>query len=204
MSSVMNLNPWLTMWTQPRVTIRHLLLTNPSYGVFWIVSLNALQAVFFYANWWSLALNVHYRLILSIGIILSPLIGMLWLYVSGFVFYLTGRLMKGRAPFAHLRTCIAWSLIPHSISLLMWLILIFVSYEGAFIHNAEGSPSIFVNLIYLIVAIWSFVLLVQSIREAQRFSVAKTILNIFLVSMINSLIFFMLFSVFRLIIGLYN
>jgi signal peptidase I len=191
------LNPWVSMWNQPRSTIRAIVHSKPAYGIYYLATVYALQSFFFYANWWSLGLNARYHLLMTLGVIFSPVIGVIWLYFTGLIFYLSGRLLKGTAPSAHLRSVIAWSSIPYSITLLMWLILIFTTPENVFIQDADGTSSIFVNLISLIVGIWSLVLLVQSIREIQLFSVRRSIFNVVLSWIFSAILYFVIFAVIR-------
>lgn len=197
MSLIAGLNPWVTMWSQPRSTIRAIAHSKPFYGVYYLATIYALQSFFFYANWWSVGLSAHYSLVLVLGAILSPLVGLVWLYILGLIFSLTGRLLKGKAPAAHLRASIAWSMIPYSISLLMWLVLIFLGGGHAFIQDSGGASSIFVNLITLIVSIWSLVLLIQSIREIQQFTLSRSIFNVVLSWLLSWILFFVLFSLVR-------
>ena len=73
------LNPWVSMWNQPRSTIRAIVHSKPSYGVCYLAAVYALQSFSFYANWWSLGLNAHYHLWMTLGVVLSPLVGFIWL-----------------------------------------------------------------------------------------------------------------------------
>ncbi len=199
MSQMAGLNPWLSMWSQPRMTIRSLVHSKPTYGIFYLAAIYALQSFFFYSNWWSLGLNSHYFAILVAGILLSPLAGLVWLYYLSLIFRITGKWMGGVAPLTHIRTAIAWSKIPSTVNVLVWLVLIFSNPETVFIQDASGPSSIFVSLIAFILEIWAFVLLVQSLREVQQFSPLKSILNILLSGFLSSLFIFCLFVVFRYI-----
>lgn len=200
MSQIAGMNPWLTMWSQPRSTIRALIHNKPAYGIYILAAIFALQSFFFYANWWSLGLSTSTYLLLALGVILSPLLGLIWLYFTAFIFYLTGRLLKGAAPASHLRTAIAWSRIPTTITLLMWLILIFTSSDSVFIQEPTSGPSsIFVNLITFILGIWSLILLIQSLREIQSFSIGRTLFNIFLAWILSSILFILVFGLVRYI-----
>ena len=200
MSQDASVNPWLTMWSQPKNTVRALIRSRPAYGVFYLVVIYALQGFFFYSNWWSLGLTAHFYTLLIMGVVLSPLIGLVWLYYAGFIFHLTGRWLKGRAPASHLRTAIAWSKLPYTINLLMWLVLIFMNPKSVFIQDAaEGPSSIFVNFITMILGIWSLVLLVQSVSEVQQFTVARSAANILIAWFISSIIVFFFFGLFRYI-----
>ena len=199
MSQVTGMKPWLTMWGQPKSTVRAIVHSNPSYGVFYLAAIYALQSLFFYANWWSLGIQPHFYLILFAGIVLSPLIGLVWVYYLSFVFYCISRLFGGRAPMSHVRTAVAWSLIPVSINLLMWLVLIFLSPHNAFIQDTVGPSSIFINLIGLILGIWSIILLIQGLCEVEQFSLPRSIAVLLISWFISSLTVLLFFALLRYI-----
>ncbi|EKE09989.1 MAG: hypothetical protein ACD_16C00094G0005 [uncultured bacterium] len=190
-------NPWLSMWNQPRATVRYLVHTRPTFGIYLLSTVYSLQALFFYLNWWSLGLKFHYSGMITLAVLASPLLAFAWLYFLGYVYYFTGRPLRGQAKVLHLRTCIAWSKIPYSVNLFMWFVLIFASPEKVFIQDVRGISSIFTNLTASIVGVWSFVLLVQSIREIQRFSFLKALFNVALASSVSGIAYFLVFSLYR-------
>jgi hypothetical protein len=199
MSQLAGMNPWLTMWSQPRTTVRALVHSKPSYGVFYLAAIYMLQSFFFYFNWWSLGLNSEYYTLFLTGVILSPLVGFVWLYYIGWIFRLTGRMLSGDAPASHLRAAIAWAKIPYSINALMWFILILMNPDQVFIQDGGGPSSVFVNFISLILAVWSLVLLIQSVSEVQQFTVGRSILNVLFAWIFSSIILFLLFMSLRYI-----
>ena len=186
------MNPWFSMWTQPRETIRSIIQHNPRYGVFCLATIYALQNLFYFANFYSVGLDFRLFLILAIILILSPAIGMLWVYYTGWILQITGRWLGGGAPTLHLRAVVAWSQVPCILSLVMWFVLALARSEMVFVQAAIGSALIFVNLIALILGIWSFVLLVQSIREIQGFSLGRSLANVFLSGGISWVVVFLL------------
>lgn len=196
---IAGMNPWLTMWGQPRATIRALVHSKPSYGTFLLATIYALQSFFFYANWWSLGLHTHYYTLLSLGVLLSPLIGFIWLYFNAWLLYVTGQLFRGQAPSASLRTALAWSNIPTSLNLLPWLIFLALDPSTAFIQDAGGTPSVFLNLISFILTFWSLILLIQCLRELQSFSILRSLLNIFFTWILSSITFMLIFGLVRYI-----
>jgi hypothetical protein len=189
------LNPWIAMWSEPRTTIRVIVHNHSSYGIYYLAAMYALQSFFFYANWWSLGLIPHFQSILALAVAISPLLGTIWLYFTGGVYYLIGHALKGEASGRTLRAAIAWSTLPFTVSLLMWLSLFILEGSYVFIHEFMGPSSVFVNAILIIVSIWSFVLLVQSIREVQQFSLGRSILNV-LLAYVFSFLFIIVFSTF--------
>jgi hypothetical protein len=190
MSEMAGINPWVSMWAQPRSTVRALILKSPSYGLFRLAIIFSLQSIFFYANWWSFGVKFQYPAILLVGLVLAPLVGLLWIYLVGVIFYLTGRILKGNATQNQLRTAVVWSKIPSLATLLIWLIFIFSSPNEAFIQNGVSS-SVWLTFFILILGTWSLLLLVQGIREIQGFSLTRSVFNVFLA--------FLLFSTFCLL-----
>lgn len=184
------------MWNQPKTTTRALVYNRPTFGILYLSAIYALQSFFFAANWWSWGLYTHSYPILVAGFLLSPIIGIIWLYYMGLIYRVTGMMLRGPARSSHLRTAIAWSHIPYSISLLMWFVLFF-THVDIFVHDADGPSSIFINFIALISYIWTLSLLAPSLRLLQHFSLLKAIINIFLATLLSSAVLILLFGVSR-------
>jgi hypothetical protein len=185
------MNPWLSMWTQPRKTIRSIVQENPRYGVLALAILYAIHNLFYVANLYSLGFRARPSIIFIAILLLSPVVGLLWLYFTGWIFHFTGRWLGGLASRLHLRCAIAWSQIPYVFSVAIWLILLTARFHTVFVQSASGASLIFINLmIAATLGVWSFVLLVQSIREIQGFSVARAVVNVILSGVISSIIIF--------------
>lgn len=191
------MNPWFSMWNQPRLTVRSLVQSNPKLGIYLLSSIYVLQSLFFAANWWSLALLYSHQLIITLCVLFCPFIAAGWIYYISFIYSLTGRLFKGKAKPWELRVAIAWSRVPYSITLLMWFVLIFSEPEHIFIQDSKGPSSIFINITAFIVGLWSFALLVQSLREVQHFSLLKALSNVILAWGVSFVLFFIAFSALR-------
>ena len=185
-------NPWFTIWTNPRSTIRTIIDTNPKRSIWWLATIYVLQTLLFFANYTSLGLNYHFALILIIAIVLSPFIGILWLYLFGWVLHFTGKWLGGKAPMDHIRSALAWSKVPILINLAMWLILLVFSANYVFVQFSFGPSLFFINLISMISGVWSLVILIQNIRETQGFSIGRSIANWALYFVFGSLVSFAL------------
>lgn len=163
------------MWSHPKQVVRTIIHSKPNYGLFSLATLYALQSLFSYANWWSIGLSHQFYTILTLGVLLSPIFGLIIAHFSSAILYLAARAFRGTAPFSHVRVALVWSWIPFSLNLLMWLILIFLSPNHVFVLDATGVSSVFINLISLIANIWAFVLLVQGLSEVEQFSAKRSI-----------------------------
>lgn len=190
-------NPWLSMWGSPRNTVRALITHKPKYGTLFLASIYTLQNIFYFSNYWSVGFSVPFYAVLIGAVLLCPFIGWLWLYVKGWVLYFTGRWLEGKAPQLHIRTALAWSRLPSSINLLMWLVLLIAQPHTVFIQDVEGPALLFIQFIVLILALWTFFLLVQSIREVQGFSIGRALINVLLAWLIFSFLTFLFFTLLR-------
>ena len=118
---------------------------------------------------------------------------------AGWILGFTGKWLEGKAPVPHLRAAFAWSKIPTSISLMMWIVLLAAHPDYVFILDAIGPTSIFINLITWILGIWSFALLIQSVREVQSFSLGRAIINVVIAWILSMVFLFLVFSLLRYI-----
>lgn len=169
------------MWVAPRATIRSLTQEGISYGLWFIASIFALENYFFMVNSWSLGLRISFVYLILIGVLISPFIGKAWVEVLGRIFYYTGHWLKGSAPLIHLQIAITWSKIPSLGILCCWITILFMSPEGVFIQAGSGNPYILIfHFLNIVFALWSTVLLIQSIREVENFSLIRSIVNILL------------------------
>lgn len=195
MPRIAGINPWLSIWRKPRNTIRVLLSKRPSYGVFILAAIFALQSFVFHASCWSLSLKSSN--LLAIGVVLAPAAGFVWLYAASYLFYFTGRLFGGNGSLGSLKTVVAWSKVPSIVGVALWFPLSLINPDCVFIPK-DGNPFvIFANVIFFTLAIWSLVILVQGIREVQRFTCLRALSNIAFVWVIGTLFFTISFALVR-------
>jgi len=195
-------SPWVSIWTQPRETIRHIVDTNPRRSFYWLAAIYALQSILFLANYLSLGLTYHYLLIFLIAILLSPALGTIWIYIYAWLFRMSGKWLGGKAPASHVRAAFAWSKVPLLINLAMWFILLMFSTDYVFIQYSSGPSLFFINVITLISGIWSFVILVQCFREIQEFSLGRSIGNVLLGYALGFILFFLISFIITSLIGM--
>lgn len=186
------------MWTSPTETIRYLLLRPPLKGAYRLSLIYALQAYFFSMHWWSLGLKNETYFLLTLGLLFSPVLAPIKLYSASFFYFLAARLLGGTALFSHVKMCWAWSKIPYSLTLGMWIVLLFASPKFLFIQDFKGPYSLFIDLIMIIVSLWSFVLLYQSLREVEKFSHLKTLFLVLFSFFLIILFEFLFFCLIRL------
>ena len=185
----LKINPWKEVWLHPRNTIKAILKYDPKYMV---LPLAALVGI---AN---NALDFESSDVIVGGssfigsVLVAAILGIVSLYISGFLLSLTGRWIKGEANALKLRAAIAWSGVPVVASLILFIPLFFALNSSAM--GIIGVSSIAV----IILGVWSVILQVGMISEIQKFSIGKAILNIilaFIVILIPLLILAVLASI---------
>lgn len=194
----MNLNPWISMWKNPRKTIREIVNIAPQRGLFLLAVIFGLQYLLNIAHTMSLGKSFSPAMLLIGALVLSWIVGFIWFYAFGACLYWTGKLFKGQSKFFQLRASVAWASVPYILNILMWIVFLATSTFTIFVEYSQGFTFFFISCVTLITAIWSLILLIQCVKEVQDFSYWRAIGN-YIVALI--LYFFLLFLVGTLFTG---
>lgn len=181
-----NMHPWRAIWTQPRATIQSLIVKDPGYGFKRLSWIYGFTTALSFSKMHSLITLYPLWAVLLGSLLLGIVIGLLFITITAYILQWCGRLIGGNASFKQVRCVVAWSNVPVLINVLTWLLLICVFKEQAFYADfpAEVAWTNKTGLFLLailansIAAIWSFVILLQGLREVQGFSIWKGLLNI--------------------------
>jgi hypothetical protein len=173
------LNPWLSIWTRPRATIRQILDTNPRTWVHALAVFGGIAELLF-APIPAVRplLDISPATMLVFKCLAGVAVGLIGLYLGSFVVWLTGRWLGGRGNFVEVRAASAW---PNVLSLwgaLLWLPM--VAYLGleAFRLNTEPMLDDPVGMMLVapaqilgaVIAVWKFIVILKCLGEAHRFS----------------------------------
>ncbi len=196
----LTLNPWISMWTNPRKTIKAVLEYNPMYGFFYLAAITFLQGFFFFVLYNGLIFP-NFLIASLIALIVSPFIGAGWFYFFSWILFFTGRWFKGKANFHQIKASFAWSRIPLIIDLVTWFSLALFISEPILVKYDGNFSIVIINLINLTTTIWAFVLLVMSLKEVNRYSYVRSILNVVIANIFASVMLFIVFSIFKIIMN---
>lgn len=196
-----NHNPWMSMWTNPRSTIKEMLKSSPTRGFFALAVIFGLQYLLNLAQSFSLGSKMNPLVILILCIVLSPIAGIIWFYFFGACLHWTGRLFKGKASHHELRSVVMWSTVPFLISLAMWVILLLTSFSTAFIQKSTGVMFLLVTVIGLIASLWSVVLMIFGLKEVQNYNYWKAIGNYILSAILYFIVVFVLSTIVVYVLG---
>ena len=200
MKSKLGLNPWLSILTKPRQTIKAVVEFNANYHLLLLSILYGFSAILGIAQRFKAGEKLDFMSIIIPAIILAPVWGYIIFSVSAWFVYITGKILKGKAKYRHIRAAIAWSNVPSIVSCILWGFLIF-SFGGNLFGNFATKEtfttgqvwSIFsVMFVMLIVSIWSLVIYINALAEVQKISIMKAILNIIMAAVVVLIITFLI------------
>lgn len=182
----LSINPWTRLWRWPRATFRTLLDEAPTYSVLTLAILGGIPSGFAQALKFNAGAFMSLPLVLLLSLLLGGLLGLLELYVLGWLIAFSGRWFGGQAGPLQVRAIVAWSNLPNVIGLLSWLVMLlvlgpalFLPKEPALIMQHPLSPLLtLASLAQVILAIWSLALMVIGVGVAQSFTLGKTLLSL--------------------------
>lgn len=187
-ASNQHLNPWISIWTKPRATVQQLVDTNPNYYVLILAALSGMTQILSQASSNSTGDQLDFLTILLIALFAGPLLGLLTLYLAGFLIFWTGKWLNGQATAKTIRTAVAWSNIPVVLSLLIWIPEVALIREELFTTatpQLEANPTLslvllVLSLVNVVLAVWGVVILVKGIGQVQAFSAWRGLGNFIL------------------------
>jgi hypothetical protein len=179
-------NPWLSIWTAPRQTIRKIVSTDPKYGFGLLSAVYGLPIAFNLAQNFSFTAMLPLWAILLSSLILCTFIGMIGISVSAWLLQVTGRWINGKGKFQTVRAAVTWAQVPNFVTILMWAILLCVfgsqvmgkGFAETQFTGFQAGIVFVVFLVQTIIAIWSFIILLKALGEVQGFSAWKALLNV--------------------------
>jgi len=201
------MNPWLTMWTRPRATIRAIVTENPNRSL-WLLAaiygfsgiLNAFQTAELGSRFpaWALVL---------IAMIFSPLWGYVLFSLWGWLVSVAGKLLKGEGSFGAVRAAYAWSCVPLAVNVVLWLLLVMVMGRQIFQNFVDSHLMSQAQILILFVlligkmafVIWAIVLYLNALAEVQKFSILRAIGNVIIAGVMAGVILAIIYS---LVMGL--
>lgn len=195
-------NPWITVWYAPRQTLLQILSTDPTRDIGVLVILSMIVQLIIYAYQTDLADEYPVMTMIATGVLLSIAGGYILLYIFSWLLKFTGDLLGGEASSSDLRVVIAWSLVPFIFTIFLYVVdaVVFKKYFFSSVKEAMiYQYPWFTNYLYwrgvaqLFLYLWSIVIFIVMLSEAQSFSVVWAVLNLILLSILLTVIGFIFF-----------
>ena len=179
-------NPWLSIWTEPRKTIRSIVQVNPKFGFLLLSAVYGLPIAFNFVQSFALSTVIPLWAIIIGSLVVCTFIGVIGISICACLLQIVGKWLGGQGNFQTVRASVAWSNVPNFVTIVMWIVLLGVF--GGQVFNKDFSQMSFIGyeagvvflvmLIETIVSIWGFIILINALAEVQGFSIWKALLNV--------------------------
>lgn len=178
-------SPFVTMWLNPRDTVRAILQRDPTYLVLPLAAAGGVFQTLARAADRSAADMLSLPVILAIALTFGAVFGCVGLYIAGALLHFTGKWIGGNGSPAEIRASIAWGTVPALWGGLLWIPVILLTGSTVFISNVEESTA---NPLFLLISggcllvqaglyVWSLFTGLHSLGEAQGFSAWRALGN---------------------------
>jgi hypothetical protein len=179
-TSAQAINPWVSMWTRPRETVRHLLVEGQDGRMLVLASLAGIAQVLGRASGRDAGDHMEFSTILLLALALGPLAGLGALYFWSWLTAWTGRVLDGVGDAESIRIPMAWAGLPTAAGLAIWAIVL--ALLGPELFTAEtprldanpalGSAFLVLMLGWVVLGVWSVVLMAKGVAEVQGYDSA--------------------------------
>ncbi len=166
------LNPWFSMWTQPRATIRQIIETDPRHQVLLVAALGSAGQLPKGRNFPADA-EVGYFMGFIVGqAIVGAVIGIVALFLFGWLIKVVARWFGGTGNALHTRAAFAWSSVPSVWFLpVIWALCVWWAIDPpnpAAGPNVMGAVFLLAQFAALVLGIWELVLMSLAVAEVHQ------------------------------------
>lgn len=187
------LNPWFSIWTKPRDTMKEIFISKPK-NVFLLILLGSLVQTLDRASSKNVADSISSPFsIISIVIFGTFVVFLTYYFLLPALFNWVAKKLGGQGTFEKTRYSVAYSYIPYVYSLiLVWLPSFFLfGIENFTSETPKMDSSITLTILFIIFAIidvvigiWTIIISLKCLGEAHQFSAWKALLTIIVSFMI--------------------
>jgi len=170
-------NPFLSIWTSPRETIREIVSFDPNYHVLLLAALQGIAKALDRASTKNAGDMLSLPVILGIAVVLGPLGGLFSLWLGSHLLRWTGSWIGGMADRTEIKAAIAWSGVPLIVSLAVVAVEVAVFGIDVFRSEETSAPLssttaillLNLGLLQIMLGVWSLVLFCNTLAEVQQF-----------------------------------
>jgi len=175
----MQLNPFLSVWTQPKETVRQVVETKTIWFAVFIAAFTGIGSALSSMQDSGMTSTVSYGLILFLCFLFGPIIGVISLFLPGVFFTWIGRLLGGTGQMKDMFKAVGVMYIPQIVLTLAYLLFALIYGELFFVGPDPNSFStsslpfgayITLLLITIVFGIWSTVVSCKGIGVVHNFS----------------------------------
>ncbi len=169
--------PFQTIWLHPRRTVRRIVALEPELHVVLLVCLAGVGRTLDRASMRNAGEALSVQAILAIACVFGPIGGLIGLWVGSHLIRLAGTMIGGQGERTQIKTAIAWASVPSVFALALWVPQILLFGSDLFTEatpRLDSQPLLWIPFIAISIAevvlgVWSFVLLCNTVAEVQQF-----------------------------------
>lgn len=170
-------SPWVTVWFRPAQTIGGIVADNPSRQLRLIAALGvyciAIEQLV--VRRFSNAL-LDWRFLAALAI-LGMLIGLAWLYLSGFLFRVIGKLLGGTTSPSAVRAALAWGQAPNILGALLSIAALTGLKVAGTTETSLAEAEDVLSVLAVAFAIWAVVATCLMLGRVQQFGFWRALAN---------------------------
>jgi hypothetical protein len=167
-----NINPWIHIWVRPKKTMRFILDRDSKRVIIRLAIIGGVVSSFTWLEYiWSiypdrqdLKQNLYTVLILIGG----GFSGLIYLYVAGWLYKLTGSWLGGKGTYTDVKCAVGWSNYP-------FILANVASFLSLLAIPNPWLQAIF-GLIDVVIVVWSVMIFLNLVGGAHRFSAWRALL----------------------------
>ncbi len=206
------MNPWKTIWFQPRMTVRYFLDNgkphHPLYIILLLGFLSFLTTTLMNA---SEAPSSYFGTILGALIFGTLSSWISWWITAGLIYLVAAKILGGVGTYEQTRRAYAYGVLPLVMGqLALWIPTALILGRQAFddplfLSTFQSTWILLFTLVYIVIVVWSFVTLVNAVAEIHQFSgwrgffsvvLPGLLVFVFVISLVMLLLSVFMFSVF--------
>jgi hypothetical protein len=180
------LNPWLSIWINPRKTMRWIQQNDPDDMVIILACFAGFSEILVSASRLNLGDQVAIPVIFAAAVVLGPIMGIAGLIIMSILLWRTGSWLGGESRLNMVRAVLAWSFLPIICYSVLWIpqyiLLGDVLFESRVVIFGSKGHMLIVgfNVLRLMIVTWSIVIFLNCLSEVQKFGLWKALVNIVL------------------------
>ena len=204
--------PFKTIWTRPRATVRKIVSVDPTLHVVVLVCLNGIGSCLDRASLQNSGNTMPLSATIVLAIVFGPLAGLFGLWLFSHLVVITGGLLGGFGNRAYVKTALAWATVPSLVTLALWVPYLILLREEMFTGETPdfdsklyvAVPIMALMVMEFILGFWEIVLVCNTVAEVQGYRSAwQGLLNLILAGLLLMLVFVLIFILgYRMVVGL--
>jgi hypothetical protein len=180
-------NPWATIWTRPRATIRRIVETDVRYQVTFLAILSG-ALIWLERRWSNPSTAAAFPMLVVIAVIVGALLGIVELYVNGAMLKWAGAALGGVGSYPEVRAALAWSRVPVIVAVSIGVLAILLGTDGPMLGGEVSSSGASLLFLHGALVMWGFIVMLKCIGEVHRFSAWRALGSILLIVAVLALI----------------